>query len=105
MNLYEETHSNLLARLTREAHEANTSTKQFIAIANAISDIIFTSKRHHNFGCLKRIIYMATLQLGYYIGPLNAKKAEMLLAINNIISPSPAPLWARTFNNILQTID
>ena len=86
MDLCEETHSNLVVRLTREAHEANTSTKRFATLANAIFDIILTSKRHHNFGCLKRIIYMATLKLGYSIGPLNVKTAKMLIDKGLIIS-------------------
>ena len=44
MNIYEETHSNLLVRLTREAHEPNTSIKRFEILANAISDITQTIK-------------------------------------------------------------
>ena len=92
MDIYEETHSNLLVRLTREAHEPNTSIKRFEILANAISDIIQTIKQYHNFGCLKRIIYMATIKLGYSIGPLNVKTAKMLidkgLIISNNINPT-----------------
>ena len=86
MDLYEETHSNLLVRLAREAREPNTSTKRFEALANAIFDILITIKRHHNFGCLKRIIYMATIKLGYSIGPLNVKTAKVLIDKGLIVS-------------------
>ena len=72
--------------MTREAHEPNTSTKRFTTLANAISDTILTIKRHHNFGCLKRIIYMATLKLGYSIGPLIVKTDEVLIDKGLIIS-------------------
>jgi len=44
MDLYEETHINLLVRLAREAREANTSTKRFMALASAVSDILQTIK-------------------------------------------------------------
>ena len=93
MDLYEETHSNLLVRLTREAHESNTSIKRFETLANAISDIIQTIKTHHNFGCLKRIIYMATIKLGYSIGPLNVKTAKMLIDKGLIISSNINPTY------------
>ena len=92
MDLYEKTHNNLLVRLTREAHEPNTSTHRFMALAGAISDILYTIKKHHGFECLRRIIYTATTQLGYSIGPLNVKTAKMLidkgLIISNKINPT-----------------
>ena len=100
MDLYEETHINLLARLAREAHEANTSTKRFMALASAISDVLYTIKKYHGFECLRRIIYMATAQLGYSIGPLNVKTAKMLidkgLIISNNINPTyKSPILAQ----------
>ena len=92
MNIYEEAHSNLLVRLAREARTSNTSEQRFTALANAISDIIQKIKTHHNFGCLRSIIYMATLKLGYSIGPLNVKTAKMLidkgLIVSNNINPT-----------------
>ena len=100
MDLYEKTHINLLVRLTREAHEANTSTKRFMALASAISNILQTIKKYHGFECLHRIIYMATAQLGYSIGPLNVKTAKMLidkgLIISNNINPTyKSPILAQ----------
>ena len=86
MDLYEETHSDLLVRLTRETHASNTSEKRFIALASAISDIIITIKILHNFGCLKRIIYMATIKLGFSIGPLSVNTAKMLIDKGLIVS-------------------
>ena len=50
-------------------------------------------KMHHNFGCLKRIIYMSTLKLGYSIGPLNVKTAKMLIDKGLIISSSINPTY------------
>ena len=46
MDLYEKTHINLLVRLTREAHEPKTSTHRFMALAGAISDILYTIKKN-----------------------------------------------------------
>ena len=100
MDLYEEAHINLLVRLAREAHEANTSAHRFMALAGAISDILYTIKKHHGFECLRRIIYMATAQLGYSLGPLNVKTAKMLidkgLIISNNINPTyKSPILAQ----------
>ena len=93
MNIYEKTHINLLVRLTREAHEPNTSTHRFIALAGAISDILYTIKKYHGFECLRRIIYMATAQLGYSIGPLDVKTAKMLIDKGLIISNNITPTY------------
>ena len=93
MDLYEETHINLLVRLTRAAHEANTSTKRFMALASAISNILYTIKKYHGFDCLRRIIYMATTQLGYSIGPLDVKTAKMLIDKGLIISNKITPTY------------
>ena len=100
MDLYEKTHINLLVRLTREAREPNTSTHRFMALAGAISNILYTIKKHHGFECLRRIIYMATTQLGYSIGPLDVKTAKMLidkgLRISNNITPTyKSPILAQ----------
>ena len=43
-------------------------------------------KKHHGFECLRRIIYMATAQLGYSIGPLNVKTAKVLIDKGLIVS-------------------
>ena len=40
MGIYEETHINLLVRLTREAHAPSVTTKRFVALANAIADFL-----------------------------------------------------------------
>ena len=93
MDLYEETHLNLLVRLTREAHEPSTSTHRFMALAGAISDILYTIKKHHGFECLRRIIYMATTQLGFSIGPLDVKTAKMLMDKGLIISNNITPTY------------
>jgi hypothetical protein len=93
MDLYEETHIKLLVRLTREAHEPNTSTRRFIALATAISDILYTIKKYHGFECLRRIIYMATAELGYSIGPLDVKTAKMLIDKGLIISNKITPTY------------
>ena len=91
MDLYEKTHINLLVRLTREAHEPHTSTKRFMSLASSISNILKTVKQYHGFECLRRIIYMATTQLGYSIGPLDVKTAKMLIDKGLIISNSINP--------------
>ena len=94
MNIYEKTHINLLVRLSREAHEPNTSTRRFMALAGAISDILYTIKKHHGFECLRRIIYMATKQLGgCSIGPLDVKTAKMLIDKGLIISNNITPTY------------
>ena len=93
MDLYEETHIKLLVRLTREAHAHNTSTRRFIALATAISDILYTIKKYHGFECLRRIIYMATAELGYSIGPLDVKTAKMLIDKGLIISNKITPTY------------
>ena len=97
MDLYEETHINLLVRLTREAHESHTTTKRYVSLANAISDIFDTIRRHHGFSVLRRIIYMATTKLGYSVGPITPGAAKMLidkglLATNNINSAYKSPI-------------
>ena len=92
MDLYEETHSNLLVRLAREAHASHTTTKRYVSIANAIRDIFDTIRRHHGFSVLRRIIYMATTKLGYSVGPITPKIAKMLidrgLLVTNNINPT-----------------
>ena len=92
MDLYEKTHINLLVRLTREAHESHITTKRYVSIANAISDIFDTIRRHHGFSCLRRIIYMATTKLGNSVGPITPKTAQMLidkgLLVTNNINPT-----------------
>ena len=39
MDIYEETHINLLVRLTREAHEPTTTPNRYIKLGGEISDI------------------------------------------------------------------
>jgi len=79
MDLYEETHINLLVRLTREAHEPTTTPNRYLILAGAISDILTTIYKYHGFECLRRIIYMATKTLGCSIGPLDPKTASRLI--------------------------
>ena len=78
MDIYEETHINLIVRLTRAAHDDNIAMKRYVALADALSDILLTIQRHRKIGCLHRIIYMAMLKLGYCIGPFNAKATQAL---------------------------
>ena len=40
MELYIETSINLIVRLSREAHEPNTSFKRYMSLANAISNVL-----------------------------------------------------------------
>ena len=100
MDLYEETHINLLVRLTRDAHESHITTKRYVSLANAISDIFDTIRKHHGFGCLRRIIYMATAKLGYSVGPITPKAAKMLidkglLGTHNINPTYKSPILAQ----------
>ena len=71
-----------------------------MAIVGAISDILYTIKKYQGFECLRRLIYMATAQHGYSIGPLNVRTAKMLidkgLMISNIINPTyKSPILAQ----------
>ena len=79
MNDYEETHINLLVRLSREAHEPTITARRFTILANAISYILNTINHYHGIDCLRRVVYMSTLKLGYSVGPLNPKTASKLI--------------------------
>ena len=97
MDIFDETHINLLVRLTREAHAPHVTTKRYVSLAKAISDIFDTIRRHHGFGFLRRIIYMSTLKLGYSVGPITPKAATMLidkglLVTNNINATYKSPI-------------
>ena len=68
-----------------------------MALASAISDILQTIYKYHGFEeCLRRIIYMATAQLGYSMGPLNVKTANMLIDKGLIISNNINPTYKST---------
>ena len=95
--MHEETPCNLLVRLTREARESHITTKRYVALANAISDMFDIIRKHHGFGCLRRIIYMATAKLGNSVGPITPKAAKMLidkglLVTNNINATYKSPI-------------
>jgi hypothetical protein len=64
-----------------------------MALAGAISDILYTIKKHHGFECLRRIIYMATAQLGFSVGPLDVKTAKTLIDKGLIISNNITPTY------------
>ena len=86
MNDYEECHINLLVRLSREAHEPTITSKRFMILSKAISEILNTIQHYHGISCLRRIIYMATLKLGYSVGPLNPKTASRLIKKGLIVT-------------------
>ena len=71
MDIYVNTHVNLLPRLSKEAHEANISITRYISIAKGISDILNTIFKYHGMFYLRHIVYFTTLKLGHALGPIN----------------------------------
>ena len=71
MELYIETSINLIVRLSREAHEPNTSFKRYSSLANAISNVLNSIEKLHGSYYLHYTAYISALRLGHSLGPIN----------------------------------
>ena len=79
MDIYIETNTNLLVRLSKEASDPNIDAKRSVIIAKGISEILNTIEKHHGVQCLHYVAYVATLRLGHSLGPLNASTVHKLI--------------------------
>ena len=71
MDKYIESNVNLLIRLSREAHEPNTSFKRYSSLANAISNVLNSIEKLHGSYYLHYTAYISALRLGHSLGPIN----------------------------------
>ena len=71
MELYIETSINLIVRLSREAHEPNTSFKRYSSLANAISNVLNSIEKYHGSYYLHYATFMSAVKLGHSLGPIN----------------------------------
>ena len=71
MELYIETNINIIVRLSREAHEPNTSFKRYSSLANAVSHVFEFNRKYHGSYYLHYTAYISALRLGHSLGPIN----------------------------------
>ena len=78
MEIYIESNTNLLVRLSREAHTIDISIERYVIIAKGLSNVLHTIAKHHGLYYLQYIAYLTSLKLGHVLGPINENIMERL---------------------------